>query len=102
MQVPWLDTAILAVIALELAYIILVWTAHLEAIRDLLSRPQSPPWPLHHEHFDMKNYCIWSYRDGRWVLVEDRSGEGYHSGPPPERPGGYPGESLRRPSRPRM
>lgn len=99
----WLTPALLMLVAIELAYVIVLLRDILKAKLD--HHPKSDfvhdhQLNDHHSYRRMHNFCIWTYRDGCWVLVEDRSGPGHHAGPPPERPGAYPNETVRKPSRP--
>lgn len=52
----------------------------------------------HHGHAELNNYGVWTYRQGRWSLVEDRSLAGYTCGDPPRRAGTYEGETVRKPA----
>lgn len=53
---------------------------------------------LTHGWVGRSNYCIWSFRDGSWQLMEDRSEPGFQPGEPPARAGSYPGETVRQPA----
>jgi hypothetical protein len=46
----------------------------------------------------MKNYCLWTYRQGKWHMVENRCQPGFQPGDPPSRHGAYPDETVRKPA----
>lgn len=41
----------------------------------------------------LTNYCVWTFEQDRWRLVEDRSEPGFQIGEPPAR-AGYPEETV--------
>jgi hypothetical protein len=49
--------------------------------------------PLHPH--DGAGFSVWSFRSGRWSLVEDKSAPGFAPGPPPAVPGQYEGHCLK-------
>jgi hypothetical protein len=44
---------------------------------------------------DSTGYSVWSFRSGRWSMVEDRSAPGFTPGPPPTRAGQFEGDSVK-------
>ena len=56
------------------------------------------PGPSASYEYAQTGYAVWLYRGGSWDLIEDRSGEGYQPGPPPESAGLHEGYALRKQS----
>ena len=82
-----ITNVLLAVIALELAVLITI-----------VRTPKPGNGFPHQQAFALSNYCAWTYENGRWSVVEDRSLPGYHCGDPPSRFPSYPEEVIRKPS----
>jgi hypothetical protein len=52
----------------------------------------------HHGTHTLTNYSVWKYRDGAWLVIENRCEPGFQPGEPPLRPGSYPNEVVRKPA----
>jgi hypothetical protein len=43
-----------------------------------------------------RGFCVWSFRGGKWEILQRSCREGYVPGPPPARAGEYEGQCVRR------
>lgn len=49
----------------------------------------------HHEHVQDRNYSVYTFRQGSWVLQECFVPQGSTPGGPPDRPGDFEGQTIR-------
>jgi hypothetical protein len=79
---------LLGIIVVELAGLLhLTW-----------KKPTHREESMHPGAWNMTNYCLWTFRQGQWHLVENRCLPGYQPGGPPSRPGDFPEETVRKPA----
>lgn len=93
----WLSNVLLLAVAVLIGWGISVLFDIRTTLREI-SRQLSMRGVRHHSPSVLTNYSTWTYRDGKWSIVESRLEVGFTVGEPPRRPGAYEGETVRRPA----